>query len=433
MSRFSRRDVLGALAAQLALPVVLKSLPAAAQVVMPRKKFIGVFFPNGAYMPGAADGNWNFAEALKPLVTAGFQQNAVIVRGLHQTFPGVDPHWQNTAGFLSCNPILLGTPGLTRCGKSVDQYVAELTPTPIRSLEIGAPYYHIHPLTDHPGYSDDYLNRISWQADDKSRAPIPDPKAMFEKLFARDAGGVAALRHQLAKKKSVLDHLSKDATRVSAKLPLEQRGVLDAYLETVRDVEREVTAAGPSMCTPTLTSPTEDFSGPERNYVRRYQLMNQMVVLAMQCGLTNAATFMYGPSSSFITFAEVFGSGINHHTAAHNQGQANLIGRVRQILEMEMGLLADLLTRLNAANLLDETLVLAGSDMSDGDAHNTRNLPIVLCGKGPDVKWGQEIATSGAPLSNLHLEVLRLYGMSGLTSFGSGVMASTGSATGIRV
>lgn len=429
----SRRSVLSWMGAQLALPLALGAREASAQAVAPRKRFIGVFFPNGAYMPGAVNGSWNWSEALQPLVAAGFQQNAMILRGLQQTFPGVDPHWQNCAGFLSCQPILLGNPGITKCGKTVDQYVADLRPAPLRSLEIGAPYYHIHPLTDHPGYSNDYLNRISWQTDDKSRAPIPDPKQLFEKLFARDPGGVAAIRYQQAKKKSILDHLSKDATRLAARLPAAQKPVLESYLDTVRDVERELMAMTPASCTPMFGAPTDDFSTPERNYVKRYQLMNQMVVLAMQCGLTNAATFMYGPSSSFITFSESLGAGANHHGSAHHKGDPALIARVHRIMQIETGLLADLLQKLTAANLLDETLVLAGSDMSDGDAHSTINLPMVLCGKGPDLKWGQEIATGGRPTSDLHLEILQLMGVPGVTSFGGGPMASTGQPLGIRV
>ena len=53
----------------------------------------------------------------------------------------------------------------------------------MRSLEVGAPYYHVHPLNDHPGYSNDYLNRISWQTDDTFRSPIGDPRQMFDKIF----------------------------------------------------------------------------------------------------------------------------------------------------------------------------------------------------------------------------------------------------------
>ena len=429
----SRRNVLSWMGIQLALPVALRALPATAQAIVPRRRFIGVFFPNGAYMPGGADGNWNFAEALQPIAAAGFQSSTVVVRGLHQSFPGVDPHWQNCAGFLSCQPILLGVPGVVRCGKSVDQYVADRNPTPLRSLEVGAPYYHVHPLTDHPGYSDDYLNRISWQADDKARAPIPDPKAMFEKLFARSQAGAVQLRYQHARQKSILDHLSKDASRVNARLPVEQRPVLESYLETVRDVERELTAQTPSSCMPGMGSPTESFADRETNYLRRYQLMHQMVVIALQCGLTNAATFMYGPSSSFLGFTESLGMGTNHHGCAHNKGEAPLVARVRQITRLEMGLVADLLTRLNAANLLEDTLVLCGSDMSDGDAHNTTNLPTLLCGKGPGIRWGTDVQTGGKPLSDLHLELLQLLGVSGVSSFGSGAVASTGQPTGVRV
>ena len=140
-------------------------------------------------MPNAEDGNWNFEEALAPLVAAGHRDHTTIVRGLYNSFAGVDPHWQNTAAFLSCEPIILGDAAVARCGVSLDQVVAQQQPTTLRSLEVGAPYYHVHPLSDHPGYSNDYLNRISWQSADSFRSPIADPRQMFDSL-SRVLGGL---------------------------------------------------------------------------------------------------------------------------------------------------------------------------------------------------------------------------------------------------
>jgi len=143
---------------------------------------------------------------------------------------------------------------------------------------------------------------------------------------------------------------------------------------------------------------------------------------------------MYGPSSSDLTGVEVLGSGPGHHSCAHNRGDGGLIARLRGMNTLHMQLLAHLVTQLRDRSLLDSTLVLAGSDMSDGDLHTTTNLPIVLCGAGSDLRFGQAVGSRDAPqpLSNLHVEILQLLGLTAMTSFGSGVMASTGQGTGIR-
>ncbi len=414
----------------LALPLPLVSF---GQVPPTRKRFIGCYVPNGAHMPSGVDGSWTFAEALQPLVAKGLQSNAMIVRKLYNGFPGHDPHWQNCAGFLSCEPMVLGDPGVARCGKTVDQYVAERHPGSIRSLEIGGIYYHVHPLNDHPGYSNDYLNRISWQAADKFRSPIPNPAQLFAKLFGAEEGSAAQIAYLQQRKKSVLDQMYKDANRMSARLPATYRPVLTSYMETVREVEMGI-AQGGFTCAPNLPQPTQNFTDPNVNYVLRFQLMHQMVVLAMQCGLTNAATLMYGPGvSEAMIFNEPLGGGLGHHASAHHLNGPAAIDRLKAINRVQAGLLADLLEKLKAANLLNETLVLYGSDMSDGNTHYTENLPMVLCGAGSDLKFGQEIVPAARrPLADLHVEIFKLLGLP-MTSFGSGAAASTGQPVGIRV
>lgn len=434
--RLDRRMVLRWMGVQLALPLVSTVLPtssARAQSGPGRSRFIGVFFPNGAHMPQADNGNWTFDEALQPLVAAGLQSHAMIVRGLHNTFPGVDPHWQNTAAFLSCRPIQLGDSAVARCGKSLDQLVAEQYPTTLRSLEVGAPYYHVHPLDDHPGYSNDYLNRISWQSDDRFRSPIAAPRQMFEKIFATNDAGAARIAWEHARKRSILDHLHQDAERLSTRLPSEYRPVLAEYMQTVREIEQQLDAGDPG-CQAPFAAPTQDFGDPQRRYVERYELMHQMVAVAMQCGAVHAATVMYGPSSSDLTGVEVLGAGPGHHSCAHNRGDAALIARLRGMNRLHMQLLAHLVGQLKDRGLLDSTLVLAGSDMSDGDLHNTTNLPLVLCGAGADLRFGAEVGSAATPrpLSDLHVEVLQLLGLSSVTSFGEGAMASTGQPVGIR-
>jgi hypothetical protein len=428
----SRRNVLKWMGIQLALPA-LTGHYAQAQG-MTRKRFIAGYVPNGAHMPAGANGAWTWAESLQPLVSRGHQANTMVLRGMFNGFPAADPHWQNCAGFLSCEPIELGDPGVARCGKTIDQYIAERHTSSMRSLELGGLYYHVHPLNDHPGYSNDYLNRICWQTADKFRSPIPDPAQLFAKLFGGQSGSAAQINYLHQRKRSILDSLHKDATRMSTRLPETYRPVLKSYMDTVREVELGLGTV--STCTPTIAQPTQNFSAPNTNYVLRFQLMHQMIVLAMQCDLTNVATLMYGPGvSENMNFAESIAGGAGHHAVAHHGGTQSSIDKLKQINVVQTGLLADLLTRLKTANLLNETLVLYGSDMSDGNVHLTENLPMLLCGAGADLKFGQEIGAANVrrPVADLHVEIASLLDVPGLSSFGSGVARSTGQALGIRV
>ena len=98
------------------------------------------------------------------------------------------------------------------------------------------------------------------------------------------------------RKRSILDSLYKDADRMKTRLPATYRPVLTSYMETVREVENGLGTV--STCMPTLAQPTQDFGSPNTNYVLRFQLMHQMIVLAMQCGLTNVATITAGDTHS---------------------------------------------------------------------------------------------------------------------------------------
>lgn len=427
-----RRSFLRVLGGSLALPLMSQVIPISASAqTLTRSRFIGVFFPNGADMPNSINGNWNFDEALTPLVTAGHRNNTMIIRGLHNGIPGIDPHWQNCAGFLSCRRIVLGDAAVARCGKSLDQVVADHYPTAMRSLEVGAPYYHVHPLNDHPGYSNDYLNRISWQTDDTFRSPIGDPRQMFDKIFGFTDVNAEQVRHLHAKKRSILDFVYRDAERLSSDLPAAYRPVLSTYMNTVREVELQLDAVDVG-CNPNDPRPTQNFANPQTNYVQRYQLMNRMVVLAMQCGLVNTSTFMYGPSSSDLRFEEVLGGGQGHHGCAHNRREQPLIDRLRGMNSIHTGLLAHLLTELKAAGLMESTLVMYGSDMSDGDQHTTENIPTLLCGAGSDLRFGEDIDGGRRPMSDLHVDIFNLLNVPNISQWGEEGIASTMQALPIR-
>ncbi len=429
----SRRTVLKWMGVQLALPLASHLLPKPARAQpAPRKNFVAVYFPDGAHMPSGANGSWTFDDDLAPL--GPYRDRTLLLRGLHNGFSGIDPHWQNCAGFLSCHPIELGDPGVARCAKSLDQYIADERPSTLRSLEIGGPYYHKHLLNDHPGYSHDYLNRISWQAADKFRTPVADPVRLFEQLFSDGSVKSAVYLEYLRKRRmSVLDHLYGDATRLSARLPSEYGPVLESYMQTVRELEQQIGTPLPA-CPGSPPAPGGDYGDANANYVRRYGLMHEMLTVALGCGLAHVASVMYGPSvSDGLNFAESLGAGTGHHPCAHHGGDVARIKRLKEITRLQVGLLADLLKRLAERALLDDTLVLYGSDMSDGNLHHSENLPVMLCGGRSDLKLGQEIGSKDQrrPLSDLHVDVLKLMGVSSVASFGTGECMSTGASLGL--
>jgi hypothetical protein len=139
--------------------------------------------------------------------------------------------------------------------------------------------------------------------------------------------------------------------------------------------------------------------------------------------------------SAQLSFPAELGKGANHHSCAHNGGTQTEIDRLKAMNRLQTGLLADLLKKLQDAKLLQETLVVYGSDMSDGNAHLTANLPMLLCGEGSDLKFGQEVGAleNPRPLSDLHVDIASLLGLTSLTSFGADECLSTGQPLGVTV
>lgn len=430
MKEISRRLVLKGMGIQLILPLLHNLAPLSALAASPskRKNFIGVFFPNGTYIsPGLPNGAWHWDSAdgvLYPLKEGGdaVNQNVMILRNLYNGQPSRDPHWQNCAGFLSGNLIRLE---LTqpRCGKSIDQFIADGKTTPFRSVEIGGPYYHEHLLGDHPNYPHTYMNRISWRTDELPLTPHTDPYELFRYLFASGQQGARSLAYLTSRKKSVLDLALNELKSVSNKTSSEGRQALEAYATGLREIENGI-QSGPPVCTPPA-APTLDYSNRNVNYVDRVQQFQKMLVFALKCELTNVGTIMYAPAvSGEINYSGDIGPGIEHHSCAHHGGNASSLERLKTMNRMHIGLLKNLLNLLKANSLLDNTLVLYGTDMNDGNVHATDNIPTLLCGGGSDLKFGQVINLPRTPYPSLLLSGLSLFDIQ-KASFGEENVLST--------
>jgi len=447
-SRLSRRNVLRGLGVCIALPLVESALPmrlAHAAGPGTKKRFIGCFFGSGAPMPDAANGDWGYSGtrggALKPLADLGVAPNVAVMRGF-KAVNNFDVHWSGTAGFLSSTPV--GTtnaanpssdPNYQRCAKSLDQLIADTAPkAAIRSLHAG---FNQVPSWDE-GHdragSINYVNSIAWRDATSPISNIIDPLQMFTRVFgSSDKLSNAQAAYLLKRRKSILDGVLDQYNHHKSTLSAADKQRLEAYAQSIREVEGELTSATNAT---TCVKPAAETAG--ETYVRNFRTMQKIIIAAMQCDLTRSATIMYndgiGPNRPTATVAA------EQHDSAHNNW-ATLI----QINQVQVGLWGELIAGLKAANILGETVTILGSNMSDGRTHNSANVPLLVASENVanEMRLGQEVYGTPTPaavtelgqnrnMSDLHVDLLKLYGVE-VPSLGEGAYKSTGKPSGILV
>ena len=428
----SRRRVLRWLGISLAMPMLESTLggnDARANGPPSKKRFIGCFFPSGvADMVNGANGDWTYAGALKVLADKGLKDNILVTRGFRAQHK-YDIHWDATAGFLSCNEVgswKITAPDIhagERCGKTFDQYVADLEQTRVRSLHAG---WHTVPGWDEghdSTVSIRYVNSISWKDD---RGPIQNnqnPQDMFTQVFG-DGTSVADphIQYLLNRRKSVLDGVVGELKSFRSTISSADRPKMDAYETGIREVEAELTA---KMQANTCTSESAATADPS-HYQASLRSMQKIIVRAMQCNVSRAATVMYHEG---IGDNSIDGSAPQaQHTYAHGDWEMLKICN-----RIQVGLWAELLTDLKATGLLEETVVLLGSNMSDGKQHDARNVPLLIASAGPELKLGQEVSVSSDPsdekkcrnMADMYMDLFPLFGIA-KSSFGEGEFGSTG-------
>ncbi|MBP9113673.1 MAG: DUF1552 domain-containing protein, partial [Polyangiaceae bacterium] len=310
-----------------------------------------------------------------------------------------------------------------------DQFIADLSPTSrIRSLHAG--YSQLAGWDD--GHdkmgSINYVNSIAWKDATNPISNTNDPMQMFTRVFG--AGGSvdnAQAQYLLKRRKSILDGVLDQYKNHRATLSSSDQSKLDAYAQSIREVEGDLSNA---LKGTTCVRPPADTS--VEAYQRNFRTMHKIIIAAMQCDLTRSATIMYndgiGPNNPVTNIPA------QQHDSAHNNW-ANLI----QINQVQVRLWGELIAGLKAANLLSETVTILGSNMSDGRTHNSANIPLLVASQnvGSEMKLGQEIMGTPAitdvnqnrNMSDLFVDLFKLYGVT--RSFGDGAYASTGNPSGI--
>src|SRR6266702_411733 len=415
-----RRTFLRGTGAVLALPVLDAMTPAlAADAKRPiRMSFIEV--PNGIMMdkwtPATEGADFALTPVLEPL--ADFRDRILVLSGLDQkqsaalAFEIAGDHPRACTAWLTGAHAKMTAGADLRAGISVDQVAAREFGkyTQLASLEVGLESSEVVGSCE-SAYSCAYYNTISWRND---TTPLPmenRPRAIFERLFG-DAGRTDA-KTRLAQRqddRSILDSVTEEVKRLRGMLGGSDRGKIDQYLEAVRDLERRMQLAEKQGDheLPQIAGP----AGIPQVFSEYYKLMTDLMVLAWQTDMTRVCTFQIGHEMSGRAYPEV-GFGDAHHAVTHHQGDPEKIEKTTKINVFHTKMLAYYLDRLRSTpdgdgSLLDHSMILYGSALSDGNLHLYTNLPLLLVAGGvAGIKGGRHVRyPKGTPMTNLLLTML---------------------------
>jgi hypothetical protein len=411
----SRRTFLHGIGVTLSLPLLESMMPAMAlgQVAQAARMRLGcIYFPHGAIMPKwtpEKDGTgFAMSEILQPL--APYQSQVNIISGLeHKLAYGSGAtanHNRAAASFLS--GAFAKTGAEPHLGVTVDQIVARKIgqDTPLPSLELAIEGTS---LNCGDGLSCSYRDTISWQG---TTSPLPmqnNPQVVFERLFGD--GTTSALRKARRDQSvSLLDSVREEASALQRRLPAEDRTRVDQYLTDVREIERRVQKMGQQLSDdlPIPAAPT----GIPRDLDDHIRLMFDLQVLAWQADITRVSTLMLSKELSTTVYAK---SNVRDafHTLSHHSNIQENKDRFALLNRYHVSLLAYFLDRLQKTpdgdgTLLDHSMVLYGSGMSDGNQHNHTDLPVVLAGGASGrLKGGRHLRhPQNTPMSNLLVGML---------------------------
>jgi hypothetical protein len=423
-----RRAFLRGLGSTLALPLLEAMTPAFAAPARPLR--LGIYAtPNGMMMdkwtPTGEGADFQLSPILEPL--AAHRKRMVVISGLAQNearkFPGEGggEHPRACTAFLTGVHARMTSGADLRAGTSVDQLAArELgQQTQLASLEIGLESADILGSCE-SSYSCAYYNTLSWA---NPTTPLPmehRPRAVFERLFGdSDSTDPEERLARIRENRSILDHVSQDVTKLLRDTSAGDKAKLDQYLEAVRDVERRIQLAEKQskMELPRLDRPV----GIPDNFPDYCRLMFDLQVIAYQTDLTRVCTFMVGHEMSNRAYPEL-NIGDAHHPLTHHQGDQEKIAKVIRVNihhAKQFAYLADRLASIpdGDGTLLDHTLLMYSSPLSDGNMHVTKNLPIAIVG-GPEgggigpFRGGRHLRyPMDTPMTNLYLTMLATLGV----------------------
>ena len=412
----SRRALLRGAGATLALPLLESMTPAMAASAAPAPRFASFYVPHGVtlakWTPAAAGKDFPMSEILQPLEPHRRYLN--VISGLDlPSANGSDAsaeanHTRSSACFLSGAEPVLGP--RAQLGITVDQVAAAAigNDTPLPSLELGI---------EGPAFgcgaklSCAYRNSLAWR---NALTPLPienNPQAVFERLFG-DGASEAQRKTRRAQASSLLDTLREEIAALQKTLPAVDRERLGAYVEDIREIERRITNA---QHRPGVESDAP--TGVPATFDEHAKLQLDLLALAWRADITRIGTLPFAQETSNATYPASGVTDSFHALSHHSNIQANK-DRFAVMNRYHISILAHFLDKLaktpdGDGTLLDHSLVLYGSGISDGNQHDHGPLPILLAGGARGRLTGNRhlVVPTKTPLANLQLSILHTLGV----------------------
>ncbi len=402
-----------------------------------------LYVPNGiqmdAWRPETEGALGELPATLQPLNP--FRDELLVLSGLAQQNAaplgdGAGDHARGAATFLTgVHPRKTDGRDIL-AGVSVDQILAQqhANATQFPSLEIGCEAGELAGDCD-SGYSCAYSHTISWRAPDAPNPKEVHPRQLFDRLFGDPSATSVEMSsaRYLRQRKSILDLVRDDAARMQKRVSISDRRKLDEYLDGIRELERRLEFQGDEAAEtetrPVVTRPTRI----PKDYATHIRLMGDLMVLAFQADLTRVATFMLADEGSNRTYPAL-DIDEGHHAISHHDSRPEQLEKLAKINHYHVEQLAYVIKRLKetregSGTLLDNTVVVYGCGISDGNRHNHNDLPILLAGRGGGMlQPGRHLQfAKNTPLMNLFLSLLQGAGISQ-----DSVGDSTGALEGLR-
>jgi hypothetical protein len=412
-----RRTFLRTVGATLALPLLDAMIPAATALEntpgKPVRRLGFVFMPMGCDITRWTPKSEKTLDELSPILSSlePVKQNISIVTNLElkNAYPG--SHATSNASFLSAAKPKLTESADYYLGTTVDQIAAQQIgrETQLPSLELAMDLMQTVGQCDN-GYACVYQNNLSWSS---PTTPLPaeaHPRLVFEMLFG-EGGSVAERRAALRKRASLLDAFNDEIARLKRDLGASDRAKVAQYLDTVREVERRIQKAEAD----TKSNPLPDLDRPvgvPAAYADHARLMFDLQVLALQGDVTRVISFQLARETSNRTYPEI-GVADPHHPLSHHGNDPKKIARMARINQFHVSLFAEFVQKMKNTpdgdgSLLDHSMYLYGSGMSNPNVHDHTNLPVILAGgKSCGMRGGRHLRyDKPTPLANLYLTML---------------------------
>jgi hypothetical protein len=422
----SRRTFLRGAGVTMALPFLESMVPAQTPLgktaANPKSRLACIYIPHGATMdhwtPSKEGSGFEFSEILKPLEP--FREYVNVVSGLRHAQAG-PTDGEDSGGALDHNravaTFLTGAhPKKTAqsyVGVSVDQAIAEKVgqDTPLPSIELSI---EESTLSSDVGFSGAYRNTIAWKS---PTVPLPmenSPQIVFERLFG-DGSTDSQRKARRQQSVSLLDSVMNEVAGLQKELPAADRTRLSQYLEEVREIERRIDKAA-KQTKSDVALPEAPVGIPD-DFEEHLKLMWDLQALAYQAEITRVSTLLYSHETSGTVYPK---SGIRDgfHNASHHSNNRKNMDQFAVLNRYHISTLTYFFDKLKKTpdgdgSLLDHSLVLYGSTLSDGNEHNHDPLPVILIGGASgQIKGGRHIQyPAHTPMSNLLLTLLDKFGV----------------------